>query len=227
MFDDVLNSNVIPVAGPNSDDWQLISACKVLQLFVRANDNFHPKSALNRHSGGVASTSRRRSHTKQLIPTEHFYTSQLDSTEKFDLKEDFDAWEKKQSGFHLCQYPFLLTLGTKIKILEFDAKRRMASKARQEFFDAILRQGGNAEKFFHLNIRRTCIIEDSLQRVSEAISSSQEEAKKALKVHFEGEEGVDAGGLRKDWFLLLVRDLFDPDVGKLSATNRCSGSGNI
>jgi E3 ubiquitin-protein ligase HECTD2 len=218
MFDDVLNSNVIPVVETNIEDWQLVSACKVLQLFVRANDAFHPKSSSGRHSGGVLSNARRKSPTKQLIPTEHFYTSQLDSEDRFNLREDYDAWEKKQPGFHLCQYPFLLTLGTKIKILEFDAKRRMASKARQEFFDAILRQGGSAEKFFHLNIRRTCIIEDSLQRVSEAISSSQEEAKKALKVRFEGEEGVDAGGLRKEWFLLLVRELFDPDVGKFSST---------
>lgn len=28
-----------------------------------------------------------------------------------------------------------------------------------------------------------------------------------------GEEGVDAGGLRKEWFLLLVRSLFDPQYG--------------
>lgn len=28
-----------------------------------------------------------------------------------------------------------------------------------------------------------------------------------------GEDGVDAGGLRKEWFLLLVRSLFDPQYG--------------
>jgi E3 ubiquitin-protein ligase HECTD2 len=217
MFDDVLHSNIIPILDANSDDWQLRSACKVLQLFVRANDKYHARSPSDKHSGGVSSNQRRKSPTKQLISTEHFYTSQLDSPDKFNPMDDFDAWEKKHAGFHLCQYPFLLTLGTKIKILEFDAKRKMADKARQEFFNSMFRQGTSAEKFFHLSVRRKCIIEDSLQRVSEAISSSQEEAKKALKVRFEGEEGVDAGGLRKEWFLLLVRELFDPDVGELQA----------
>lgn len=38
--------------------------------------------------------------------------------------------------------------------------------------------------------------------------------KKSLRIEFVGEDGVDAGGLRKEWFLLLVRQLFDPQYGK-------------
>jgi hypothetical protein len=37
--------------------------------------------------------------------------------------------------------------------------------------------------------------------------------KKSLRIEFVGEDGVDAGGLRKEWFLLLVRQLFDPQYG--------------
>ena len=44
------------------------------------------------------------------------------------------------------------------------------------------------------------------------ISSYSGELKKSLKIVFEGEEGLDAGGLRKEWFLLLCRQLFDPQV---------------
>ncbi|KAF2674656.1 hypothetical protein BT63DRAFT_16591 [Microthyrium microscopicum] len=212
MFNDMLQTEFVPTKASRSQDWQLRAACKVLQLFVRANDHFHAKSISSKpYSNGPSSTKRRPS-VKQLISTEHFYNSQLDSEERFNPRRDFDEWEKKEEGLHLSQYPFLLTLGTKIQILEFDARKKMASKARQEFFDSILRNT-SADKYFHLNIRRKCIIEDSLQRISEAISSSEEEAKKALKVHFEGEDGIDAGGLRKEWFLLLVKELLDPDVG--------------
>jgi len=38
--------------------------------------------------------------------------------------------------------------------------------------------------------------------------------KKSLRIEFIDEDGVDAGGLRKEWFLLLVRELFDPQYGK-------------
>jgi E3 ubiquitin-protein ligase HECTD2 len=36
---------------------------------------------------------------------------------------------------------------------------------------------------------------------------------KKLRVHFEGEEGVDAGGPQKEWFLILTQELFNPDLG--------------
>jgi E3 ubiquitin-protein ligase HECTD2 len=212
MFDDMLQSEMLSIKDANVDDWQLRSACKVLQLFVRANDIYHGKPLTARLTT-APSTTRRRVVVKQLIPTEYFYNSQLDSDDKFNPKKDFDEWEKKEPGLQLSQYPFLLTLSTKMQILEFDARRKMASKARQEFFDSIARNTSH-EKYFHLKVRRKCMIEDSLTRISEAISSSECEAKKALKVQFDGEEGIDAGGLRKEWFLLLVRELLDPDVGK-------------
>lgn len=36
---------------------------------------------------------------------------------------------------------------------------------------------------------------------------------KPLRIKWEDEEGIDAGGLRKEWFLLLCRKLFDPQFG--------------
>lgn len=213
MFNDMFQSDVVSSKEPKSQDWQLRAGCKVLQLFVRANDHFHRKSANKKQIN--ASSTRKRQLGRQLIPTEYFYNSQLDSENKLNPRQDFDEWESKAPGFQLSQFPFLLTLGTKIQILEFDARKKMASKARQEFFDSLMRHT-SVEKYFHLKIRRKCMIEDSLQRISEAINSSEEEAKKALRVHFEGEEGIDAGGLRKEWFLLLVKELLDPQVGEFA-----------
>jgi E3 ubiquitin-protein ligase HECTD2 len=56
-------------------------------------------------------------------------------------------------------------------------------------------------------------VEDSLKGVSEVVGSGGEEIKKGLRIEFKGEEGIDAGGLRKEWFLLLVRDVFNPEHG--------------
>ena len=42
----------------------------------------------------------------------------------------------------------------------------------------------------------------------------QGELKKKVRVTFEGEPGVDLGGLTKEWFLLLTRKVFHPDYGK-------------
>ena len=37
--------------------------------------------------------------------------------------------------------------------------------------------------------------------------------KKKLRVTFVGEHGLDMGGLTKEWFLLLIREIFLSDYG--------------
>ena len=39
--------------------------------------------------------------------------------------------------------------------------------------------------------------------------------RKQLRVEFRGEEGIDEGGLQKEFFQLLVEKLFDPMNGML------------
>ena len=40
--------------------------------------------------------------------------------------------------------------------------------------------------------------------------------KKKLRVEFINEAAIDMGGVRKEWFLLAVRDIFSPLYGKIS-----------
>ncbi|KAG3183182.1 hypothetical protein PC129_g25345, partial [Phytophthora cactorum] len=69
-------------------------------------------------------------------------------------------------------------------------------------------------QYLVLDVRRDCLVDDSLKAVSEVIDSGSEDIKKGLRIIFKGEEGIDGGGLRKEWFLLLVREVFNPDNGK-------------
>ncbi len=133
--------------------------------------------------------------------------------DSFDIVSDYDAWESRRGVFSFCQYPFFLSIGAKIKLLQHDARRQMELKAREAFFDSILGRRLVSQHLV-LKVRRNCLVEDSLRAVSEVVGTGQEEIKKGLRIDFVGEEGVDAGGLRKEWFLLLVRDVFDPHHGK-------------
>ncbi|GAA5990126.1 hypothetical protein JCM5350_002515, partial [Sporobolomyces pararoseus] len=56
------------------------------------------------------------------------------------------------------------------------------------------------------------------------ISSSRENLRKSLRIKFEDEEGIDAGGLRKEWFLLLCRSLFSPSYGMFTTSDDEPGS---
>ncbi|XWW98615.1 hypothetical protein V2A60_006615 [Cordyceps javanica] len=69
------------------------------------------------------------------------------------------------------------------------------------------------QQYLTLTVRRECLVDDSLMAVSEVIGSGTDDIKKGLRIKFRGEEGIDGGGLRKEWFQLVIRDVFNPDYG--------------
>lgn len=197
-----------------SEDWQIRAAARVMSLLFAANNaNFSRKRdyfLLNQRAPNSGMAAKSYAYSPgQMISTSSFYNTLLDYA---DLVADFETWESRSSKFSFCQYPFFLSIYAKIHILEYDARRQMESKAREAFFDSILSRKA-VSQFLVLKVRRECLVEDSLRSVSEVVGSVQEEVKKGLRIEFVGEEGVDAGGLRKEWFLLLVREVFDPNHG--------------
>jgi E3 ubiquitin-protein ligase HECTD2 len=95
--------------------------------------------------------------------------------------------------------------------------------------------------FLNLNIRRSHLIEDSIREVNISLGATstfismvrspyictqlihnRDNLKKKVKISFKGELGVDAGGLTKEWFLLLLREIFRPEYGmsRLSTNSR-------
>lgn len=200
------------------EDWQLRAAAKVMSLLFSANNNRiarRPRFASLTASPDVSVAPHRRAHTySQMLPISDFYNTLLDYS---DIIADFEAWESRRGRFSFCQYPFFYSIWAKIHILEYDARRQMEVKAREAFFNSIMGRKAISQ-YLVLKIRRDCLVEDSLRGVSENVGSGQEDIKKSLKIEFLGEEGVDAGGLRKEWFLLLVREVFDPHHGGSSLT---------
>lgn len=202
---------------PYGDDWQIKAAAKVMSLLFSANNQASsrrqdgtrfPQSAASRSRAGSAARNRAHRHG-QLLPTNAFYNTLLDYS---DLVADFEAWESRRGKFSFCQYPMFLSIWAKIRIMEHDARRQMEIKAREAFFHSIMSRKA-INQYLVLKVRRDCLVEDSLRSVSEVVGTGQEEIKKGLRIEFLGEEGLDSGGLRKEWFLLLVREVFDPEHG--------------
>lgn len=47
--------------------------------------------------------------------------------------------------------------------------------------------------------------------------------KKQLYVEFEGEQGIDEGGVSKEFFQLIVEEIFNPDYGEYNIfTDTCT-----
>ena len=206
-------------AADYTEDWQVKAAARTMSLLFSANNNDPLVKTDSSPSSGTKTSGRTRSgslakkrtHRRgQLLPTNAFYNTMLDYA---DLIADFEIWEsRKRDKFTFCQYPMFLSIWAKIRIMEYDARRQMEIMARDAFFNSIMSRKA-VSQYLVLKVRRTCLVEDSLRGVSEVVGTGQEEIKKGLRIEFVDEEGLDSGGLRKEWFLLLVRDIFDPEHG--------------
>jgi len=127
--------------------------------------------------------------------------------------------------FSFCAFPFILDAAAKSQILGFDAQHQMEQRARQAMMASLMGgllaggAGGSPHPYFVLRIRREHLLEDALQGIVSLPDKS--ELKKPLRVVFSGEEGIDAGGVRREFFQLCVRQLFTPDWGMFVEENRC------
>ncbi|KAF9317747.1 putative E3 ubiquitin-protein ligase [Podila horticola] len=211
-------------------DARIQAAARVMHLFFKANQP-HEMEMLDLGKGRsgegyVVNTSKNSAVKSQKIPIDEYYNMIVDL---IDLPVDFCAWESRSAMFTFCQYPFLISMGAKMQIMAWDAKRQMEIKM-QKTIEALVMQkrqkalesNGDASgitlltqaelqqaPLLILKVRRNNLIEESLTQ----LSRNEMDLKKSLRIEFIGEDGVDAGGLRKEWFLLLVRQLFDPQFG--------------
>ena len=138
---------------------------------------------------------------------EEFYVEAVN--ESLDVMFDLGTFLRYPTKFCFSKYPFVLDVVNKAEILQIHNKIEMRDRLEQAAMDSLF-GGGEISLFFVLNVNRHTLIEDSIMQIQIQDHSS---LRRPLKVKFTGEEGVDEGGVRKEYFLLLLRDLFDPKYG--------------
>lgn len=143
------------------------------------------------------------------IQLSDFYNTTIDS---IDLLYDLDLYSSPKKAdpfaqkeqFVFCGYPFVISIGAKSGLLELDNARQM----EKYFLESVIMtlQGNRAiNPFLDMRISRANLIEDSLTQIS---LKDPYELRKKLRISFENEEGVDAGGLTKEWMLNLIKHVF-------------------
>ncbi|XP_053614987.1 E3 ubiquitin-protein ligase Nedd-4 isoform X2 [Plodia interpunctella] len=84
-------------------------------------------------------------------------------------------------------------------------------KRKYEYLKSQLRKPSNVPNKFEIKVRRNSILEDSYRIISSV--SRIELLKTKLWVEFESEVGLDYGGLAREWFFLLSKEMFNPYYG--------------
>ncbi|XP_005105124.1 probable E3 ubiquitin-protein ligase HERC4 isoform X1 [Aplysia californica] len=171
----------------------------------------------------------------QIIPYHKFYVPEL--KERVNIREDYISWVQHThrrtqvggfavQGLYFCNYPFLFDGAAKSVLLQTDAALQMRnaieSVQRQNFRGAqhLLQmftgmsmpppQFDPVNPCLVLFVDRNNLVQDTLLQLQSKLSA---DLKKPLKVVFKGEEAVDEGGVRKEFFMLLLREVMDPKYG--------------
>jgi E3 ubiquitin-protein ligase HUWE1 len=66
-----------------------------------------------------------------------------------------------------------------------------------------------------VSIRRQSVFEDSFNQLR---YKTADEMRRRLSVTFQGEDGMDAGGLTREWYSVLAREIFNPNYALFKAT---------
>ncbi|RKP24558.1 hypothetical protein SYNPS1DRAFT_29682, partial [Syncephalis pseudoplumigaleata] len=99
------------------------------------------------------------------------------------------------------------------KVLEFDNKRKYFS---QQLHKRTQQQRVQHYSTLHLNVRRQYVFEDSFHQWQGRTGDEIKYGK--LNVRFYNEEGVDAGGVSREWFQVLSRQMFNPNYALFVAS---------
>lgn len=92
-------------------------------------------------------------------------------------------------------------------------------KRKYEYFRKKLKKQLDIPNRFEMKLRRTAIFEDSYRRI---IAVKRPEFLKArLWIEFDNEKGLDYGGVAREWFFLISKEMFNPYYGlfEYSATD--------
>ncbi|XP_021115129.1 probable E3 ubiquitin-protein ligase HERC4 isoform X4 [Heterocephalus glaber] len=165
--------------------------------------------------------------TGQIIQYDKFYIHEVQ--ELIDIRNDYINWVQQQAygmdvshglteladiPVTICTYPFVFDAQAKTTLLQTDAVLQMQMAIdqahRQNVSSLFLPVIESVNPCLILVVRRENIVGDAMEVLRK---TKNIDYKKPLKVIFVGEDAVDAGGVRKEFFLLIMRELLDPKYG--------------
>ncbi|KAJ7325707.1 Ubiquitin-protein ligase E3A [Desmophyllum pertusum] len=220
---------------PVQEDEAIVAATKTMKLLNYASilGGMFDQTLCDSHDGAAASNNHDDPLLKELkinvldcrkplVKFEEFVNEPLN--DQMEVDRDFTYFKhENQSKFSFLKYNFILSTATKCLGLFYDNRVRMYSERRLTLIYSLVR-GQQATPYLRLKVRRDHLIEDALVNLEMTSQDDPTDLKKQLYVEFEGEQGIDEGGVSKEFFQLIVEEIFNPDYGMFTfdeATRYC------
>ncbi|CAA3008577.1 E3 ubiquitin- ligase UPL2-like [Olea europaea subsp. europaea] len=173
-----------------------------IESFFITCEKLHPGKSVSGHDFGIAAVSDVEEAAASASPRKT--SGPVMKVEKNVAFIRFSEKHRKLLNAFIRQNPGLLeksfSLMLKVpRFIDFDNKRA-------HFRSKIKHQYDHHHSPLRISVRRAYILEDSYNQLR---MRSAQDLKGRLTVNFQGEEGIDAGGLTREWYQLLSRVIFD------------------
>jgi E3 ubiquitin-protein ligase HERC4 len=113
-----------------------------------------------------------------------------------------------------CDYPFVFDARSKTLLLQTDADIQMQMALQEAWqrniHSIFVSTIDPVNPLLTLFIKRESIVQDTLNQLSK---QRRDDLKKPLKVMFINEDAYDAGGVKKEFFMLLLKEIVDLKYG--------------
>uniref|UniRef100_A0A5K3ELT9 HECT-type E3 ubiquitin transferase n=1 Tax=Mesocestoides corti TaxID=53468 RepID=A0A5K3ELT9_MESCO len=154
-----------------------------------------------------------------LIPPSEFLNETLN--EVLVVEKDFANFRSHRSGWpgklSFMELPFMLQTTTKSTQLYYDNRLNMLQERRGAILHALFATSTSDAAlempYFKICVARERVVEDALVALELTRMEAVGDLKKQLYVEFDGEQGIDEGGLSKEFFQLIIERIFNPDYG--------------
>ncbi|KAJ8727556.1 hypothetical protein PYW07_001675 [Mythimna separata] len=200
------------------DIFKSVIVYELMQPTVRANKKIYFTHSIIQILNTLSSLNKINftNPKKPKIPAECFYIEDL--CDHVDIATDYITWlsDHASANPHMCNYAFLFDVQCKSLLLKIDQQLQMQiaiSRAATQIFTRLFMDPTyeyQRDQFLNLTVSRNHIVRDTMSQISNHETS---QLKKPLRVEFVGEEAEDAGGVKKEFFLLLLKEIFDPVYG--------------
>lgn len=170
------------------------------------------------------------SRSNQMLPriqSEHFLN--YDVMRYFSHSDQFNLHIRQIFLLNFIRYPFLLDLKYKNTLLSIENTYEQQIYIERGLIDLLNSPMGQNQQvviddatikslYLNLKINRQTILEDSVEQITNTSLS----LKNPLKVTFVGEPGDDAGGVKKEFFQLLIKSIFTENCDMFKVVNNGS-----
>jgi alpha-tubulin suppressor-like RCC1 family protein len=178
----------------------------------------------------ISESSSSSSPSRNILSKDLFYNSAISSLSNNILVTDFVAWRQETAAsskagqqvnkpskkrFFISNYPFILNVRAKQRLLLAIVAHEQ-QQTQQLSLQSVIQSGARIFiPYYIIHVQRENLLQQALIQVA---SADRMELKKPLKVIFDSEEGVDEGGVTKEFFQLLIQQLLSIEYGMFSSS---------